>query len=294
MKPDYERIKRELSIERVLREYGMSLDLKKSGSQLYGRCPIHNGDNPKAFNVSLEKNLWNCFTHCGGGSVIDLLMAVEHVSARESARIGYDLLGIDNPKGYTSEPGLKPLKFKLTLDPEHPYLEKRNITPDAASHFGIGYCNRGIMTGRIAIPVHDTDGHLVAYCGRAIDDTQPKYRFPRGFPKNRVVYNLNHVVKDQGKEVVVVEGFFDVFALYAAGLESVALMGSSMSHHQKKQLLSLERRLAFMFDGDEAGRRGMRQAIDALHEKRPIKAIYLPENMQPDHYGPNYIREFLY
>ncbi|MBW8034391.1 MAG: toprim domain-containing protein [Planctomycetes bacterium] len=293
MKPDYERIKRELSIERVLREYGMSLDLKKSGSQLYGRCPIHNGDNPRAFNVSLEKNLWNCFTHCGGGSVIDLLMAIENVGVREAAQIGNDLLGICYEEGRPAGSVLKPLRFRLTLEPDHNYQKSRNISPETAQYFGIGYCNRGIMTGRIAIPIHDVDGNLVAYCGRAVDDTQPKYRFPRGFPKNRVVYNLNHVVKDQGKEVVVVEGFFDVFALYAAGLESVALMGSSMSHHQKKQLLSLEQRLAFMFDGDEAGRRGMRQAIDALHEKRPIKAIYLPENMQPDHYGQNYLREFL-
>lgn len=294
MKPDYERIKRELPVERVLHEYGMLQDLKRSGDHLSGSCPIHNGDNPTAFNVSLEKNLWNCFTHCGGGSVIDLLMAIEKVSAREAVLIGNNLLGIDNPKGHTSEPGLKPLKFKLTLDSEHPYLEKRNVTPETAQYFGIGYCSKGIMTSRIAIPIHDVDGNLVAYCGRAIDNTQPKYRFPRGFPKNQVVYNLNRIRNNQGGEVVVVEGFFDVFALYAAGIDSVALMGSSMSRYQKKQLLSLEQRLAFMFDGDEAGSRGMNKAINALHNKRPIKAIYLPKNMQPDHCVPNYLQEFLY
>lgn len=294
MKPDYERIKRELSIERVLREYGMSLDLKKSGSQLYGRCPIHNGDNPTAFNVSLEKNLWNCFTHCGGGSVIDLLMAIERVGVREAAKLGYEILGIAVPGENSVTRALKPLKFKLTLEPDHNYLKSRNISPNTAKYFGIGYCTRGMMAGRIAIPIRDAESKLVAYCGRAIDDTKPKYRFPRGFPKNQVVYNLNRVRKNGGGEVVVAEGFFDVFALYAAGIDGVALMGSSLSHYQKKQLLSLERRLAFMFDGDEAGVRGMTKAINALNEKRPFKAIYLPENMQPEHYGPSYLREFLH
>lgn len=294
MRPDYERIKRELPVERVLHEYGMLQDLKRSGTRLVGSCPIHNGDNPRAFNVSLEKNLWNCFTHCGGGSVIDLLMAVEHVNAREAARIGSDLLGISDKDGRPSGSVLKPLRFRLSLDHNHSYLKKRNVDSDTANYFGIGHCDKGIMAGRIAIPIHDVDGNLVAYCGRAIDNTQPKYCFPRGFPKNSVVYNLNRIMKAQDKEVVVVEGFFDVFALYVAGVDAVALMGCSLSHHQKKQLFSLEQRLAFMFDGDEAGRRGMHKAIDALHEKRPIKAIYLPENMQPDHYGPNYLQEFLY
>jgi len=293
MRPDYEQIKRELTIEKVLQEYGMLQGLKKSGSRLYGTCPIHNGDNPRAFNVSLEKNLWNCFTHCGGGSVIDLIMAIERVGVREAAKLGYEILGIAVPGEDSVTRALKPLKFKLTLEPDHNYLKSRNVSPETAQYFGTGYCSKGIMTGRIAIPIHDTGNNLVAYCGRAIDDTQPKYRFPRGFPKNQVVYNLNRMRNNQGGEVVVTEGFFDVFALYAAGIDSVALMGSSMSHHQKRQLLSLERRLAFVFDGDEAGMRGMNKAINALHEKRPIKAIYLPENTQPDHYGPNYLREFL-
>ena len=294
MKPNYDRIKRELSIERVLQEYGMVQDLKRSGSRISGSCPIHGGDNPSAFNVSLEKNLWNCFTHCGGGTVIDLLMKIEGVRPGEAARLGYDMLGIEDQDGQVSSTSPKPLNFKLTLDPGHPYLEKRPIDIETARHFGIGYCEKGIMAGRIAIPIHDADGRLTAYCGRVVDDSKPKYRFPRGFAKNGVVYNLNRVKSKDDGEIVVTEGFFDVFALYAAGIDAVALMGCSLSLNQKKQLLSLERRLAFMFDGDKAGRRGMHQAIDALQQERPIKAVYLPENMQPEHYGSDHLRAFLY
>ena len=220
MKLDYDRIKRELSIERVLAEYGMLHDLKRSGSRISGSCPIHGGDNPSAFNVSLEKNLWNCFTHCGGGTVIDLLMKIERVRPGEAAKLGYDMLGIEVMDGQVSSLSPEPLRFKLTLDPKHPYLEKRHIDIETARHFDVGYCDRGIMSGRIAIPIHNADGHLVAYCGRAVDDIKPKYRFPRGFAKNRVVYNLNRVKSKDDGEIVITEGFFDVFALYAAGIDA--------------------------------------------------------------------------
>lgn len=77
MQLDYRKLKEELSVEKVLDEYGLLRFLTKKENKLYGSCPIHVGDNPRAFNVDLNKNLWNCFTHCGGGTVIDLIMQIE-------------------------------------------------------------------------------------------------------------------------------------------------------------------------------------------------------------------------
>lgn len=290
---DFDKIKRELPIERVLSKYDLHVNLKRSGSQLHGSCPVHGGDNPRAFSVSLEKNLWNCFTHCRGGSVIDLLMAIEKVDARGAAKIGYNMLGIGIQDASSFDSRLRPLQFRLSLEHDHPYLKERNVDPKTARYFDIGYCSKGIMTGRVAIPIHDPRGKLVAYCGRSIDDAQSKYRFPRGFEKSRIVYNLNRVQQIKSREIVVVEGFFDVLALYRSGIESVALMGSSVSAHQQEQLLSLEQRLTLMLDGDDAGRRGMAKALETLQKSRPIKAVYLPEGIQPEHLGSRYLREIL-
>ncbi|MCH7574818.1 MAG: toprim domain-containing protein [Candidatus Marinimicrobia bacterium] len=290
---DFERIKRELPIKEVLTKYGLLRDLKQRGSQLYGPCPLHGGDNPQAFNVSLEKNLWNCFTHCRGGSVVDLLMALEKVDVREAGKLGYEMLGVEMKAGASSPSGPRPLDFTLSLDYEHPYLKSRNIDLGTAKYFGVGHCDRGIMAGRIAIPIHDDRGKLVAYAGRAIDDEQPKYRFPRGFSKNKVVYNLNRVRASSAREIVVVEGFFDVMTLYRSGIESVGLMGSSLSKDQRDQLLSLEQRLTLCLDGDNAGRRGMAKALEMLRGGRPMKAVYLPEGLQPEDFGSNYLREIL-
>ena len=160
--------------------------------------------------------------------------------------------------------------------------------------FGIGYCDTGIMSGRIAIPIHDTENNLVAYCGRAVGNTEPKYFLPKGFLKNKVVYNLNRIKESNAKEIAVVEGFFDVFALWQAGIESVALMGSSISYHQKHILSNLEQRLALMFDGDEAGRKGMQTAANMLSGNKPLKTIYLTNDAQPEDLSQKELHELIH
>jgi DNA primase len=77
-----------------------------------------------------------------------------------------------------------PLDFELKhLDPDHPYLIDRGFSPETIQRFGLGYCGKGLMRGRIAIPLHNSQGRLVGYAGRlvddeAVDDEHPKYRFP--------------------------------------------------------------------------------------------------------------------
>ena len=60
-------LKRRVSILDVLIENGLIAPFKKRGDQLVGPCPLHGGDNPTAFAVSLSKNVWRCFTRCDSG-----------------------------------------------------------------------------------------------------------------------------------------------------------------------------------------------------------------------------------
>ncbi len=77
-----------------------------------------------------------------------------------------------------------PLGFELKdLDAEHPYLLSRGFTPETIEHFGLGFCSRGLLKDRVAIPLHDMAGALVGYAGRVVDDSlitedNPRYRFP--------------------------------------------------------------------------------------------------------------------
>jgi DNA primase len=186
-----------------------------------------------------------------------------------------------------------PLKFALkSLDPAHPYLTERGLTTETIAHFGVGWCTgKGIMAGRIAIPIHNEQGELVAYAGRWPGDPpdgEGKYKLPTGFHKSLVVYNL-HRVKDHAKEqgLIVVEGFFDCMRLHQAGIQHVvALMGSSLSDEQEALIVAAvgpQGKVALMFDEDEAGWKGREEAPSRLSSRVHVKVVGLgEEGTQPD------------
>ena len=169
------------------------------------------------------------------------------------------ILFFENLLGEIKNP---PLSFALkNLDPEHPYLTARGFTKETIEEFGLGYFTKGLMKGRIAIPIHNEQGELVAYAGRWPGDPpdgEGKYKLPAGFHKSLVVFNL-HRVKDQVRSegLILVEGFFDCMRLWQAGLHNVvALMGSSLSPEQEALIVKAvgpKGKVALLFDEDEAG-----------------------------------------
>src|SRR5882724_1677433 len=186
-----------------------------------------------------------------------------------------------------------PLKFVLkSLDAAHPYLTERGFTAETIAHFGVGFCTgKGIMAGRVAIPIHNEQGELVAYAGRWPGDPpegEGKYKLPTGFHKSSVVYNL-HRAKDHAKDqgLIVVEGFFDCMRLHQAGIPNVvALMGSSLSVEQEALLVAAvgpQGKVALMFDEDEAGWKGREDALSRLSSRVHVKVVGLgEEGTQPD------------
>ena len=190
----------------------------------------------------------------------------------------------------------KPLGFTLHgIDPAHPYLAGRGVDAETAKIYGVGYFpGRGSMAGRVAIPIHDENGELVGYAGRAIDKSEPKYKFPAGFHKSSVLYNLHRVTDRMDlmglygvvglglPVVVVVEGFFDCIRVDRPEYPCVALMGSSLSPMQEELLIQHFAGVVLMLDGDEAGEKGMHDALVRLSRKLWVKTITLPPGQQPD------------
>jgi DNA primase len=150
------------------------------------------------------------------------------------------------------------------------------------------------MAGRMAIPIHNELGELVAYAGRwpgEPPEGEGKYKLPVGFHKSLVVYNL-HRAKDYAKEsgLIIVEGFFDCMRLHAAGFPNVvALMGSSMSEAQEERIVETvgpEGKVTLMLDEDEAGWKGREEALSRLSTRVYVKVIGLgEEDRQPDSLG---------
>jgi len=177
----------------------------------------------------------------------------------------------------------KPLTFMLqNVDCTHPYLHERGLTAETAKTFGVVFfAGKGSMHDRIVIPIHNLKGELVAYSGRAIDGSEPRYKFPAGFHKSLELFNLHRA---RGKlSVVLVEGFFDCMKVTQAGFPCVALMGSTMSKAQEDLLAENFAEVVVMLDGDEAGQRAGEEIADRLQRVVfQVKTIELDQGVQAD------------
>ena len=130
------------------------------------------------------------------------------------------------------------------------------------------YHGNGFLAGRCVIPIRDEKSQLVAYAGRAVNREEPKYRFPAGFRKSQVLFNLDRAMQTGGNHVIVVEGFFDALKVHQAGFPAVvALMGASFSQRQSELLVSHFASVTLMLDGDEPGRRAAEVIVQLLMPK---------------------------
>jgi DNA primase len=202
-----------------------------------------------------------------------------------------------------------PLDFELqNLDPDHPYLKSRRFLPETIKHFGLGYCNRGLMKGRVVIPLHDTDDNLVGYAGRLADDLEvseynPKYKFPSSrerdgklleFRSSHLVYNANRLTWPM-EDLIVVEGFPSVWWLtqhrYA---DCVALMGNSCSDEQARIIVSglvPDGRVWIMSDGDSGGEYCAESIFAQIAPYRCVRWVKLSHG-QPTDYTPGDLEKF--
>jgi DNA primase len=192
----------------------------------------------------------------------------------------------------------QPLKFQLkNIDHTHPYLASRGISKETAEKFGVGFFSgKGSMSGRIVFPIHNESGELVAYAGRSIDGAAgERYKFPSGFHKSAVLYNLHRAIGESNPErqVVVVEGFFDCMKVTAAGFPCVALMGSSLSATQQETLGQHFQRVVLLFDGDDAGKKATDECLLRFGPQLWVRALVLPSGQQPDQLSTEELSQLL-
>lgn len=267
---DFGTLKEQVFLQDVLAYYGAIL--RGLGQERFGPCPIHNGDNPTAFHVNLLKNRWYCHTRCGGGDVIDFVAQKEHCSLYKAARW---------LTGHFGQVGGQMVKSDLSTPlsglTDHPYLQKRGITPQTVSIFGLKSDAWGIR-----IPLRLPDGSVMGVLHRATLEGLPRYRFPAGFPKRGFLYGADRI-KSCNDTLIIVEGCFDLFRLFQAGFNSnVALLGSHASCLQLDQVRRLaKRRIVLFFDGDRAGICGARHVAAQLDSNREVVVVSPPWGRDP-------------
>jgi DNA primase len=307
----FKQIKADVAIEDVLARYGVRV--RRIGGELRGPCPLPTHSSRRSrdsFSVSPARNVWSCRSQScmqarggkAGGNILDLVAVMEGCSLRDAALRLQDWSGtlprrsaVPAAETARAVPNA-PLPFTLQyIDGHHLYLATRGVTAETIRTFGLGaYRGRGFLRDRIVIPIHDETGTLIAYAGRAIDGHEPKYRFPRGFRKSLVLFNLHRVLPIGARTVIVVEGFFDALAVHQAGYPAVvALMGSTLSRQQADLLTTHFDRVLLMPDGDAAGRHGAAEMTSALAGRSDVVPILLDDGTQPDQLPPAAIQRLV-
>lgn len=298
--------------------------LEKKGANYWGCCPFHNEKTP-SFSVSQDKKMYYCFGCGKGGGIIQFYMDIENLSfaeaveqlARKNAiEVIYE--GASSRKEDEEYEKAKQFKndmldlykrtsvlFQYFLNeteqgkPVLAYLEKRGVSPEIASMFGLGfapedrrwlkkfliqknysneflsqsglfsknYPDVAFFSNRLMFPICNRNGQVVAFGGRILEGDGPKYLNSGDLPqykKSETLYAF-HLAKNQinrRKAVILCEGYMDVIAYHQAGLNfAVAPLGTALTEEQIHILKPFVDTFLLSFDGDEAGQKATYRAI---------------------------------
>jgi DNA primase len=211
------------------------------------------------------------------------------------------------------------------------YFKERGVSGAIAKQFGLGYAPEGWRTlasvfpeyddpllaesglvivndeedkrydrfrDRVMFPIRNVKGECIGFGGRVLGEGTPKYlNSPETpvFSKGRELYGLweaRNAVREHGF-VLVTEGYMDVVALAQLGFpNAVATLGTACTTEHVQKLFRFTESVVFSFDGDAAGRRAARKALDGAlpyaSDVRTVKFLFLPPEHDPD----SYIREY--
>ncbi len=205
---------------------------------------------------------------------------------------------------------------------------KRGLSDATIKHFGLGYapkeygvfsnymkqagftadelvignlCGRDAEKGyiydsfrhRVMFPIIDVTGNVIAFGGRVMDGSIPKYKNSSDTPiynKRRNIYALNYAKDSCGEEMILCEGYMDVIALHAAGFPSaVATLGTAITPEHARLMKRYTKRVLISYDMDEAGRNAADKAMRMLEEVGlEVRLIKMHDAKDPD----EFIRKF--
>ncbi len=192
-------------------------------------------------------------------------------------------------------------KNRLALD----YFLSRGLTPNTIRHFGLGYAPDGWRNlvehmrskgftdqelvlanlarrsekdgrtsvydnfrNRVMFPIIDLRGNVIAFGGRVMDDSKPKYINTSDtlvYKKSNGVFAMNFAKNANDNKLILVEGYMDVIALHQAGFtNAIACLGTAFTNEQANLLSRYAEEVIICYDNDEAGKKATQRALSVL------------------------------
>ena len=202
------------------------------------------------------------------------------------------------------------------------YVKKRMLTNDTLENYKIGFSGRfnelymalkhngfgdqeilesGLVNrndngqyidryrNRLMFPICDVRGRVIAFGGRVLDDSKPKYiNSPENviYSKGRHLFGLNVAKKYDTKQLLIVEGYMDVISLHQRGVKNVVgALGTALTQQQGFLLRKNAEQVILSFDSDEAGQTAKLRAIDVLQSMGlDLRVLQMEGAKDPDEY----------
>lgn len=209
--------------------------------------------------------------------------------------------------------------------------EARGLSPAIIKRFGLGYtpndfgrltdhlhkcgftdeeltvgflCGKSAKTGRaydyfrnrVMFPIIDVRGDIVAFGGRVMDDSKPKYLNSSdtpAFKKSRTLFALNYARAKCAEELILCEGYMDVIALHAAGFENaVATLGTAITPEHARLMAKYTKKVLISYDSDSAGQNAADKAMRLLAEVGlDVRVIQMSGAKDPDEFIKKFGRD---
>ena len=145
---------------------------------------------------------------------------------------------------------------------------------------------------RVMFPIIDVSGNVIAFGGRVLDNSTPKYKNSSDTPvfkKSRNLFALNFARHTCQENLILCEGYMDVIAMHAAGFtNAVATLGTAITAEQARIISRYTKKVIISYDSDEAGQKAAMRAVKLLSEVGlDVVILKIPGAKDPDEYIKN-------
>lgn len=288
--------------EQLFDVYGLENVAMMGSQNLNAACPFHE-DNSRHLGMNIESGLWNCFVCGEKGNLVQFVMKMNECSYQEAIRFLQNLgtanvisSNVVRDKLHSllksrDENRIKRISYTISL---HPYLANRGFTQESCNLWEIGYLD---LIDRIIIPAKGKDKKIKGYIYRSVKEGEkPKYLYTAGEGWKSGFLFGEHLIANNTKEVVLVEGPLDAIWLRQNGINAVALLGASLSEKQKI-ILAKYQTVVLMLDNDIAGKGAMYgegKVGDTLCAQNLVFVVHYPKGRNdPQECSENELKEML-
>lgn len=230
-----------------------------SGNDVYIECPFH-ADRRPSLAISLKGKGWFCFSCEKGGSLDDLKRMIDGME-KENNKIGKKTeQKIQEETIRLSHMAIEDY-FELKLAVNCKYLNNRGFTNDTIKYWNIRKSE--IFS---VIPVFKRKEVCGLILRVMLKDYKPRYQYSKGFDKKNALFGSWNCKR--GSMLIVTEGALDCIMTWQNGYKNVsAILGSSISNGQIKEIKKISGRVMLLLDNDDAGKEALLRAGDVLSEQ---------------------------